>query len=250
VAPTKTETHSVAGESSQGTALDARELTTRELNAKIRSLVSQGKTRLTILNPEARHNLAVGILQRCSLRFDGSVGYYCLSYCDGIDATVNGNSGWGLGDNLMSGKIVVTRNVGSSTGASMRGGQIIVWGNAGARTGISMKGGILVVAGNSGFLTGFMMQKGKIIVLGDVGSAAGDSMYEGVIYFGGKVQSLGADAQIEEVSPREAKDVLRVLEDAGAKRVMIPSTFRKITSKKKLYHYDSLEPLERDRLVI
>jgi hypothetical protein len=41
-----------------------------------------------------------------------------------------------------------------------------------------------------------------------------------------------------------------MLEDAGAKRELIPSTFQKITSKKKLYHYDSLEPLERDRLVI
>ena len=94
------------------------------------------------------------------------------------------------------------------------------------------------------------MQKGKIIVLGDLGSAAGDSMYEGVIYFGGKVQSLGADAQVQSVDRRESREVVGVLENAGAKREIFPASFKKITSKKKLYHYDSLEPLERDRLVI
>jgi glutamate synthase domain-containing protein 3 len=236
--------------SREGVVIDAKKLTTRELNVQIRKLVSQRKEAITVLNPEARHNLGVGILHRCTLRFDGSVGYYCLSYCDGVDAIVNGNSGWGLGDNLMSGRIVVTRNVGSSTGASMRGGEIIVWGNAGARTGISMKGGTLIVAGNSGFLTGFMMQKGRIIVLGDLGSAAADSMYEGTVYFGGKVQSLGADAKVESVNRREEEEIVSLLRDAGTTPERIPSRFKKLVSKKKLYHYDSLEPLERDRLVI
>lgn len=235
---------------SAGVVVDARKLTTREFNVRLHALLSQGKTRITITNPEARHNLGVGLLQGCRLEFEGSVGYYCLSYCDGIDATVKGNSGWGLGDNLMSGRIIVTRNVGSSTGASMRGGEIIVWGDAGARTGISMKGGTVIVAGDSGFLTGFMMQKGRIIVLGDVGSAAGDSMYEGIIYFGGKVKSLGADAKIEPVDRREQKEVVGILMSAGARLEDIPRSFKKIVSKKKLYHYDSLEPLERDRMVI
>ena len=52
------------------------------------------------------------------------------------------------------------------------------------------------------------------------------------------------------MQPVEVATYLRMLENAGAKRELIPSTFQKITSKKKLYHYDSLEPLERDRLVI
>jgi len=230
--------------------VDAKGLATRELNKRLHDLVSQGKTRITVTNPEARHNLGVGLVQKCRLEFEGSVGYYCLSFCDGIDATVRGNSGWGLGDNLMSGRIVVTRSVGSSTGASMRGGEIIVWGDAGARTGISMKGGTVIVAGDSGFLTGFMMQKGRIIVLGDVGSAPGNSMYEGVIYLGGKVKSVGADAKVEPVTGKEAKEVAGILESAGARPEDIPLSFKKIVSKKKLYHYDSLEPLERDRMVI
>lgn len=203
-----------------------------------------------MLNPDARHNLCVGVVSPCSVTFEGSVGYYCCSYCDGIDALVEGNAGWGLGDNLMSGRIVVTKDVGASAAASMRGGQMIVLGGAGARTGISMKGGDVVVAGNTGFLTGFMMQKGRIIVLGSVGDAAGDSMYEGIVYVGGSVGSLGADAKLEATSQDEETQISSVLQAMKISKDRIPMRFRKIVSAKRLYHYDSLEPLERERFVI
>lgn len=230
--------------------LDARRLPVRELNSTIRALVSKGKSNITIRNPDARHNLAVGLLRKCSVTFNGSVGYYCCAYCDGISATVIGNSGWGLGDNLMAGRIVVTRDAGASVAASMRNGEVLVLGNSGARAGISMKGGTLVIAGNSGFLTGFMMQKGRIVVLGDVGGGAGDSMYEGVIFVGGKVRSLGADAEVERTETKEEREVLALLRALKVPESRIPSKFTKVVSKKKLYHYDSLEPLERERLVI
>jgi len=230
--------------------IDARKLTTRNLNASIKQLISKGKTNIRILNPDARHNLAVGVVHNCTITFLGSVGYYCSSYCDGVDVKIEGNAGWGLGDNLMSGRIAVHGDSGASTGASMRGGTIVVNGNAGARLGISMKGGELIVTGNSGFLTGFMMQKGRVIVLGNVGDAGGDSMYEGVVYFGGAVDSLGADAVVDTVSSEEYRDVSASLEKNGIANSLIPKTLRKIVSSKKLYHYDSLEPLERDRLVI
>jgi methylamine---glutamate N-methyltransferase subunit B len=244
-----------AARSPQATAgpealLDARKLTTRQLNSSIRALVAEGRREIVILNPDARHNIVVGVVSECRITFRGSVGYYCCSYCDGIDATIEGNSGWGLGDNLMSGRIVVEGDVGASTGASMRGGALLVYGNAGARAGISMKGGELLVAGNSGFLTGFMMQKGRIVVLGDVGDAAGDSMYEGVIYFGGAVDSLGADAKLQPTSHREDVELKSTLRRVGISEDRLPVKIRKIVSAKKLYHYDSLEPLERERLVI
>jgi len=231
-------------------SLDARKLSTRELNSAIRDLVSWGIREITVRNPGARHNLGVGLLRPCTITFEGSVGYYCCAYCDGITATIKGNSGWGLGDNLMSGRIVVLRDAGASLGASMRGGEIAVHGNAGARAGISMKGGTLVVAGNSGFLTGFMMQKGRIIVAGNVGGAAGDSMYEGVVYVGGKIQSLGSDAKAERVSARETDEVLETLRSVGIPERMLPVKLSKIVSTKKLYHYDALERFEKDRLVI
>jgi glutamate synthase domain-containing protein 3 len=231
-------------------AIDAKKITTRELNSKIKSLIVHGKKNVVIRNPDARNNLVVGILDTCNITFDGSVGYYCCAYCDRINVIIHGNAGWGLGDNLISGRIVLKGDAGASVGASMRAGEIIVWGNTGARAGISMKGGTLVITGDSGFLTGFMMQKGKIIVLGDVGDAAGDSMYEGVIFVGGKVGSLGADAKVESASSDEENEVITILKRLGVKDSDLPKRLSKIVSKKKLYHYDSLEPLERERLVI
>jgi glutamate synthase domain-containing protein 3 len=234
--------------------INARKLSTREVNSSIKELISHGKRELLVRNPDARHNLAVGILEPCRITFEGSVGYYCCSFCDGLNAIVNGNSGWGFGDNLMSGKLYLAKTAGASLGASMRDGEIFVAGDAGARLGISMKGGTIIVAGNSGFLTGFMMQKGKIIVLGNVGNAAGDSMYEGVIFAGGKVGSLGADAKIESATPEEEETIGEILKNWGvgkdSKKFSSPSGFKKIVSAKRLYHYDSLEPLEKERLVI
>ena len=155
---------------------------------------------------------------------------------------IDGNAGWALGDNLMAGKITLTKDAGASVGSTMRGGELFVGGNAGARAGISMKGGTLIVGGNAGFLTGFMMQKGRIIVCGDVGEAVGDSMYEGAIYVGGEIGSLGTDAKTEEIGEDELLDILATLESHGIKQRY---TFTKVVSAKKLYHFDSLERLEK-----
>ena len=105
-----------------------------------------------------------------------------------------------------------------------------------------MKGGDLVVRGNAGFLTGFMMQKGRIVICGDVGHAVGDSMYEGVIYVGGEIGSLGSDAVVEETDEGELIDLWDTLERHGVKERPI---FKKIVSAKRLYHFDSLERLEK-----
>ena len=41
--------------------VDAVGLTTRELNARLKELAGSGEAEITILNPQARHNIAVGI---------------------------------------------------------------------------------------------------------------------------------------------------------------------------------------------
>ena len=221
-------------------SLDASELTTRELNTRLKKLAEDGDA-IEVRNPGARHNMAVCILRPCKIEFKGSVGYYSASLLDGPEVTIDGNAGWGLGENLMGGKIVVAGDAGASVAATIRGGEVYVGGNAGARAGISMKGGSLVVRGNTGFLTGFMMQKGRIVVLGDTGEAVGDSMYEGVIYVGGSYGSLGNDAEVVETSEGELTALWVMLESYGVEDKPV---FTKIVSAKKLYHLDSLERLE------
>ena len=67
-------------------------------------------------------------------------------------------------------------------------------------------------------------------------------MYEGTIYAGGEVRSLGADAMFGEMTEDELIDLWAGLERNG---ITGRPKFRKIVSQKKLYHYDTLERLER-----
>ena len=85
--------------------IDCSKLSTREINVKIKKLVEQEKE-ILILNPQARHNLAIGILKSCKITFNGSVGYFCAGLCDNVNVLINGNAGWALGDNLMNGQII------------------------------------------------------------------------------------------------------------------------------------------------
>src|SRR5918911_469362 len=56
---------------------DAHELTTRKINLELRWLLYvQGIKDVTVLNPGAKHSLGVGILTRCRITFDGSLGYF------------------------------------------------------------------------------------------------------------------------------------------------------------------------------
>ena len=47
-----------------------------------------------MLNPSARHSLGVGILTRCRITFDGSLGYFGVGLIDGPEVQINGRVGW------------------------------------------------------------------------------------------------------------------------------------------------------------
>ena len=52
--------------------IDAAGLSSREVNAAMRKLITEGCKDITLLNPGARHNLAVAVLSRVSIRIAGS----------------------------------------------------------------------------------------------------------------------------------------------------------------------------------
>lgn len=223
--------------------LDAAELTTRQINLEIRRLLAdEGVTEVTLLNPRARHSIAVGLLQRCRIRIDGSLGYFACGLIDGPEIHITGRVGWSAAENMMSGVVVVDKNAGSLIGAGLRGGDLVVRGHVGARTGIDQKGGTIVVGGNAGSMTGFMMQRGRQIICGDVGPGLGDSMYDGSIYVAGKVASLGVDCVEAEMTDADEELIDRKFRIYGMDR---PGTFQKYVCGRKLWNYDSLEPNER-----
>jgi methylamine---glutamate N-methyltransferase subunit B len=222
---------------------DARELTTRKINAELRRLVyEEGIPDVTILNPGARHSLGVGILQRCRITFDGSLGYFGLGLIDGPEVHVKGRVGWSACENMMSGVVVVDGNAGSLTAAAIRGGDVLVRGRVGARTGIDQKGGTVIVLGDAGSMTGFMMQRGRQIILGDVGPGLGDSMYDGTIYVGGKVKALGVDCVPGEWTDADTEFIERKFSIYG---LGTAPELQKYVCGKQLYNYDNLEPSER-----
>jgi methylamine---glutamate N-methyltransferase subunit B len=223
--------------------LEARDLSTRKINAELRWLLyEQGVTDVTVLNPSARHSLGVAILQRCKVTFEGSLGYFGCGLGDGAEFQVNGRVGWSVAENMMSGVVVVESNAGSLAGAALRGGDLVVKGQVGARTGIDQKGGTILVLGDAGSMTGFMMQRGRQIICGDVGPGLGDSMYDGTLYVGGKVASLGIDCVEGEWTDADTELIERKFSIYGLGE---PPKLTKFVCGKKLYNYDSLEPSER-----
>jgi glutamate synthase domain-containing protein 3 len=223
--------------------LDAAELSTRQINLELRRLLhSAGVTEITLHNPRARHSIAVGLLLRCRIRIEGSLGYFGCGIIDGPEIHIAGRVGWSVAENMMSGVVVIDKNAGSLTGAALRGGDLVVRGHVGARTGIDQKGGTIIVGGNAGSMTGFMMQRGRQIICGDVGHGMGDSMYDGSIYVAGKVASLGVDCVEAEMTEADTEFVDRKF---AIYRLDRPDSFRKFVCGRKLWNYDSLEPNER-----
>jgi methylamine---glutamate N-methyltransferase subunit B len=222
---------------------DAAELTTRQINLELRRLVyDEGIGDVTILNPGAKHSLVVGILARCKITIDGSLGYFGCGLIDGPEIEVKGRVGWSVAENMMSGVVVIDKNAGSLTGAALRGGDVVVRGDVGARSGIDQKGGTIIVGGNAGMMTGFMLQRGRQIICGNVGGGLGDSMYDGALYVGGKVTSLGVDCVEAELTADDDEFLARKLRIYG---IEPPGAFRKFVCGRKLWNYDNLEPAER-----
>src|SRR5262249_9134159 len=95
-------------------AFDARNLTTRQINLELRWLLyEQGVHEVTVGNPAARHSLGVGLLTRCKVNFEGSLGYFALGMIDGPEVHIAGRVGWSACENMMSGVVVIDSNAGS-----------------------------------------------------------------------------------------------------------------------------------------
>jgi glutamate synthase domain-containing protein 3 len=230
---------------SKPSEFDAAELTTRQINLKIRELMAQGVGAITVRNPLAKHSLGVGILGRVDLTFAGSLGYFGCGLLYGPNVHVTGRVGWSCGENMLAGTVIIEKNGGSSFGAAIRGGDLVCRGDVGGRTGIDMKGGTIIVGGRTGAFSGFMMQRGRMVVLADTGKNLGDSMYDGVIYVGGKIASLGVDAVPSELTDLDVSWLRRKLGLYGLEPACGIENMQKIVAGKQLWNYDNLEPSEK-----
>ncbi len=221
--------------------LDCAKLTTREINTTIKRLAAEGETEIHLINPEARHSLGVAIFYPVKIVVEGTAGYFCGGMNDGATFHILGNTGWSVGECMLSGEIVVERNAASGSGASIRGGTVVVKGHVGGRTGISQKGGLIVVGGNTGYMSGFMMQRGTMVICGDAAEGLGDSMYAGSIYVGGKLAQLGNDAVIKEMTGEDKDFLTETLAHYGLSEKRDITDFKKIGSGGRLHNFSKAD---------
>ena len=227
------------------TEIDTDEMTSTEVNARIRELMAEGYGTIVIKNPRGKHSIGVGILSKLNLIFEGSLGYFGLGLIDGPNVRISGRVGWSCGENMMSGTILIEKNAGSTFGAALRGGDLVCRGSVGSRTGIDMKGGTIIVGGDTGALSGFMMQRGRMVVCGNAGKDLGDSIYDGTIYIGGEIRSLGVDAVEAELTDTDKSWLTRKLNQYELSPEKGVDHFTKIVAGKQLWNYDNLEPTEK-----
>ncbi|MDP7345277.1 MAG: glutamate synthase, partial [Alphaproteobacteria bacterium] len=154
-------------------SLDLAELSVRAANEQLRELGAALED-VEILNPDARHHIGVGLTAPIRVTVRGSAGYFCAGLTDQARFEVSHNVGWGLGDNMYSGSVVVGGNSGAIPGVAIRGAEIVIRGNMGSRAGQVMKAGTLCCAGNANFMAGYMMYGGRIIIVGDSGERVGE----------------------------------------------------------------------------
>jgi glutamate synthase domain-containing protein 3 len=205
----------------------------RELNAALHGPEPQQHWR--VLNPRGAHALAAGIDAAIEVEIDGHAGYYCAGMNKLATVRVHGNAGVGLGENIMSGRVVVDGSASQSAAATGHGGLVVIRGDASARAGISMKGVDIVVQGSVGHMSAFMAQKGRLVVLGDAGEALGDSIYEARLYVRGQVAGLGADCVEKEMRDEHRAELAELLAEAELDADV--SDFRRYGSARKLYNF-------------
>ena len=227
------------------TEIDTDEMTSTEVNTKIRDLMAEGYGTIVIKNPRGKHSIGVGILSKLNLIFEGSLGYFGVGLIDGPNVRISGRVGWSCGENMMSGTILIEKNAGSTFGAALRGGDLVCRGSVGSRTGIDMKGGTIIVGGDTGALSGFMMHRGRIVVCGNSGKDLGDSIYDGTIYIGGDIRSLGVDAVEAELTDTDKSWLTRKLNQYELLPENGVEHFTKVVAGKQLWNYDNLEPTEK-----
>ena len=218
-------------------SLDLAQLSVREANTRLRVLGEAGED-VEILNPDARHHIGVGLTAPVRVNVKGSAGYFCAGLTDQAHFNVSHNVGWGVGDNMYSGSVVVGGNAGAIPGVAIRGAEIVIHGNMGSRAGQVMKAGTLCCVGNANFMAGYMMYGGRIIILGDSGERLGEDMSAGEIFVAGKVENLGSDAMLTDIDQGELDSLHEFLDRYDIKA---PMGFSKVVNAGTKLRYGTAE---------
>lgn len=196
--------------------IDAEDLYYRELNARLRKVVSDGVSRIELHNIHGQRYIGTDLNRPVEIEISGTPGNDLGAFMDGPRIIVRGNAQDGCGNTMNSGEIVIHGHAGDIIGLSGRGGKIFVRDNVGYRAGIHMKEYqdkklALVIGGTAQDFLGEYMAGGILILLGlnlaegehHQAKFIGTGMHGGVIYLRGSIEDyqLGKEvgtAQLDE----------------------------------------------------
>ena len=199
--------------------VDAKGVYYRELNSRVRELISDGYTEIVLDGVNGQRYIGDGLTDRVNIIINGVPGNDLGAFMDGPTITVNDNAQDGVGNTMNSGKIVVRGHAGDVIGYGMRGGKIFVGSDVGYRVGIHMKSygeqvPVIVAGGKAGDFFGEYMAGGVIILLGlgdddrpMVGHYAGTGMHGGAIYTRGEPAQhlLGKEVSVSSLEDDDKK---------------------------------------------
>lgn len=176
----------------------------RDINRDIKRRLKQGKP-VKVLDLKGLDCIAAGINIEAKVFVEGYAGDFFGAFnCGGV-ITLSWPKGTGtkasnhiagnfVGNNMLTGGIVIHGDVGDFCGHNMHSGVIIIEGNCNALVGARMKGGVIIVKGDCGDMAGAYMLGGDTIILGNSGKNLGEDIRGGAVYIKGDYKSLGFNA--------------------------------------------------------
>lgn len=207
--------------------IDVSDLSFRELNARLRSVVSNGAERIELTNVYGQRYIGTDLDRPVHIEIHGVPGNDLGAFMNGPTIVVHGNAQDGCGNTMNEGEIVIHGHAGDILGLSARGGKIFVRDDVGYRAGIHMKEygdkkPTVVIGGTAQDFFGEYMAGGVLVLLGlNLGDGGchkarfiGTGMHGGVIYLRGHVEEhqLGREVGVDE--PNE-EDLLLIQQSVG-----------------------------------
>lgn len=198
--------------------IDASGLFYRELNARLRDVVSNGTRRIELHNVYGQRYIGTDLDRAVEIEIFGTPGNDLGAFMDGPRVIVHGNAQDGCGNTMNNGEIIVHGHAGDIIGLSARGGKIFVREDVGYRAGIHMKEyqdrrPVLVIGGTAQDFLGEYMAGGILILLGlnlkggerHKANFIGTGMHGGVIYLRSSVDDfqLGKEVGVAELEEKD-----------------------------------------------
>src|SRR4030043_279090 len=202
--------------------IDARGILTRELNARLREVLSTGTKKIELRNVCGQRYIGTDLGKPVEIEIFGTPGNDLGAFMDGPRIIVRGNAQDGCGNTMNEGEIIVHGHAGDIIGLSARGGKIFIRDSVGYRAGIHMKEyeekkPVLVTGGTAQDFLGEYMAGGTLIMLrlnlkeGETHKAnyVGTGMHGGVIYLRGNIADfqLGKEVGVAELDEKDCLDL-------------------------------------------